>query len=100
MEISIVRRLTQSFLMIVLPVLFATALISILAIRSVVYHESRLELQALCDSMSENDSILAAFHYPEYADSTARAIGNLTGKRITLIATDGVVIGDSEENPR
>jgi len=46
------------------------------------------------------EAFRAAFYGgPAEADRMAKSLGNRTGARITLIATDGTVLGDSEKDP-
>ncbi len=88
--------------LVVLPLalLFAIGIASAFAIdyytRSVLKDRARLELRSVATSAALAVSASRRISGTEFMDELAQKIGEASGARITIIAQNGVVLGDSE----
>jgi len=93
------RQLFPLYLSIILLSLAAIGLVATQAVRDFYYHQIREELQAIANLVRQDIVPNYTVFSNVQLDSIAKSLGQISSSRVTLIRHDGVVLGDSEEDP-
>lgn len=94
------RRLFLVYLTITLLSLLAIGLLATRTVRSFYYDQTTAELENIANLVREHVSGQFLSLSISELDSVCIHLGQLTTTRITFIRSDGVVLGDADEDPR
>ncbi|MFQ6609181.1 MAG: ATP-binding protein [Fidelibacterota bacterium] len=95
---KLVYQIFPAYLLVTIVAIFALTLISVRATNNFYFNEKKKELKSRAILVSEIITESQLKQSDELA-SLCNRLGDLTNTRITIIAKDGAVLGDSDENP-
>jgi two-component system phosphate regulon sensor histidine kinase PhoR len=96
----LLRHLLPSYLLITATALLALGIYASYSLKRFYYNQVANDLQARATLIEQRVAAPLQSEDFEKIDQLCKSMGRATGTRITVILPDGLVIGDSDENPQ